>query len=69
MSLRHYAALPTQANPIGIARLPIKRLLATARKLAEPEPGRQEQDNIVEALTWLDRAKPTDILNEQFVKE
>ena len=33
------------------------------------ELDRWEQDNIVEALTWLDRAKPTDILNEQFVKE
>jgi Fic-DOC domain mobile mystery protein B len=33
------------------------------------ELDRWEQDNIVEALTWLDRAKPTDILNEPFVKE
>jgi len=33
------------------------------------ELDRWEQDNIVEALTWLDRSKPTDILNEQFVKE
>jgi len=33
------------------------------------ELDRWEQDNIVEALTWLDKAKPTDILNEQFVKE
>lgn len=33
------------------------------------ELDRWEQDNIVEALTWLDRKKPTDILNEQFVKE
>jgi Fic-DOC domain mobile mystery protein B len=33
------------------------------------ELDRWEQDNIVEALAWLARAKPTDILNEQFVKE
>lgn len=33
------------------------------------ELDRWEQDNIVEALTWLDRTKPTDILNEQFIKE
>ena len=33
------------------------------------ELDRWEQDNIVEALAWLDRVKPTDILNEQFVKE
>jgi len=33
------------------------------------ELDRWEQGNIVEALAWLDRAKPTDILNEQFVKE
>ncbi len=33
------------------------------------ELDRWEQDNIVEALTWLDRTVPTVILNEQFVKE
>ncbi len=33
------------------------------------ELDRWEQDNIVEALTWLDRKKPTAILNEQFIKE
>ncbi len=33
------------------------------------ELDRWEQDNIIEALAWLDRAKPTDILNEQFVEE
>ncbi len=33
------------------------------------ELDRWEQDNILKALTWLDRTKPTDILNEQFVKE
>ena len=33
------------------------------------ELDRWEQDNIVKALTWLDRTKPADILNEQFIKE
>ena len=33
------------------------------------ELDRWEQDNIVEALTWLDSTKPRDILNEPFVKE
>lgn len=33
------------------------------------ELNRWEQDNIVEALTWADKTKPTDILNERFVKE
>jgi Fic-DOC domain mobile mystery protein B len=33
------------------------------------ELDRWEQDNIVEALAWLDKTKPKDILNEQFVKE
>ncbi len=33
------------------------------------ELDRWEQDNIVEALAWLDKAKPKNILNEQFVKE
>jgi len=33
------------------------------------ELDRWEQDNIVEALTWLDRVKPADILNEKFIKE
>jgi Fic-DOC domain mobile mystery protein B len=30
---------------------------------------RWEQDNIIEAAAWLDRTRPTDILNERFVKE
>lgn len=33
------------------------------------ELDRWEQDNIVEALAWLEKTKPTDILNEQFVKK
>lgn len=33
------------------------------------ELDRWEQDNIVEALIWLDKTTPTDILNEQFVKK
>jgi Fic-DOC domain mobile mystery protein B len=33
------------------------------------ELDRWEQDNIIEAITWADRTKPTGILNEQFVKE
>lgn len=32
------------------------------------ELDRWEQDNILKALTWLDKTKPTDILNERFVK-
>ncbi len=33
------------------------------------ELDRWEQDNIVEALIWLEKTKPTDILNEQFIKK
>ncbi len=33
------------------------------------ELDRWEQDNIVEALIWLEKTTPADILNEQFVKE
>ncbi len=33
------------------------------------ELDRWEQDNIVEALAWLDRTNPADILNENFMKE
>lgn len=33
------------------------------------ELDRWEQDNIVEVLTWLEMTRPTDILNEQFVKD
>jgi Fic-DOC domain mobile mystery protein B len=33
------------------------------------ELDRWEQDNIVEALAWLGKTKPTDILKEQFIKE
>ncbi len=30
---------------------------------------RWEHDNIVEALAWIEKTKPTDILNEQFIKK
>jgi len=33
------------------------------------ELDRWEQDNIIEALAWMDKKKPTDILNELFIKE
>ncbi len=33
------------------------------------ELNRWEQDNIVEALTWIDKTKPTNILNEPFIKQ
>jgi Fic-DOC domain mobile mystery protein B len=33
------------------------------------ELDRWEQDNIVKALAWLEKTKPTDILNEPFIKE
>ncbi len=32
------------------------------------ELNRWEQDNILEAKAWLDKTKPTDILNEKFIK-
>ncbi len=32
------------------------------------ELNRWEQDNILEAKVWLDKTKPTDILNEKFIK-
>lgn len=33
------------------------------------ELDRWEQDNIIEALDWLDKTKPADILNEKFIIE
>ena len=33
------------------------------------ELNRWEQDNIVEALAWMARTEPTNILNEQFLKQ
>ena len=33
------------------------------------ELDRWEQDNIVEALSWLDKARPQDTLNERFVRD
>ena len=33
------------------------------------ELNRWEQENIVEALAWIEKIKPTDILNEQFIKQ
>lgn len=32
------------------------------------ELNRWEQDNIVEAKAWLDKTKPTDVLNDKFIK-
>jgi Fic-DOC domain mobile mystery protein B len=33
------------------------------------ELDRWEHDNIVKALDWIEKTKPTDILNEQFIKQ
>ena len=33
------------------------------------ELDRWEQDNILETLAWLDKTKPKNILNEQFIKK
>lgn len=33
------------------------------------ELDRWEQENIIEAQLWLDKTKPKDVLNEQFIKE
>ena len=33
------------------------------------ELDRWEQEDIIEALAWLDRTKPADVLNEQFIRE
>ena len=33
------------------------------------ELDRWEQDNIIEGMAWLERTRPTDILNEKFVRE
>ncbi|MBW2172663.1 MAG: mobile mystery protein B [Deltaproteobacteria bacterium] len=33
------------------------------------ELDRWEHDNIVEALAWIEKTRPTDILNEQFIKQ
>jgi len=35
----------------------------------QSELNRWEQENIVEALAWIEKTKPTDILNEQFIKQ
>jgi len=35
----------------------------------QAELNRWEQDNIVEALAWIERLKPTNILNEHFIKQ
>jgi Fic-DOC domain mobile mystery protein B len=33
------------------------------------ELNRWEQENVVEALAWIEKTKPTDILNKQFIKQ
>jgi Fic-DOC domain mobile mystery protein B len=57
---------PEGATPIDLDEA--KDLLLT-HVTTHGELDRWEQDNIVEALGWLDRTKPKDILNEQFIKE
>ena len=36
--------------------------------ISRGELDRWEQDNIIEAIEWLEKTKPKDILNEQFVR-
>jgi len=57
---------PEGATPIDPNET--KGLLLTHITTRE-ELDRWEQDNILEAFAWLDKTKPTDILNEQFVRE
>jgi len=33
------------------------------------ELNRWEQDNIIEAMAWIDKTKPTNILNVRFIKQ
>lgn len=56
---------PEAATPIDPDEA--KGLLLT-HITTQGELNRWEQDNIVEALDWVARTKPTDILNEQFIK-
>ena len=35
----------------------------------QAELNRWEQDNIVEALAWIDKTKPENILNDKFIRQ
>ena len=56
---------PQGATPIDANE--IEGLLLT-HITTRPELDRWEQDNINEALAWVEKHKPTDILNEPFMK-
>jgi len=57
---------PEGATPLGLNE--IEGLLLT-HITSRSELDRWEQDNINEALAWLERRKPKDILNESFMKQ
>ena len=57
---------PEGATPIDPNE--VKGLLLT-HITTQSELNRWEQDNIVEALAWIDKTKPTNILNGLFIKQ
>ncbi len=57
---------PEGATPIDLDEAQGLRLTHITTR---GELDRWEQDNIIQALAWLDRTKPADILNEIFIKD
>jgi len=57
---------PEGATPIDLDEAQGLRLTHVTTR---GELDRWEQDNIIRALAWLDRVKPSDILNELFIKD
>ncbi|MBW2174496.1 MAG: mobile mystery protein B [Deltaproteobacteria bacterium] len=57
---------PEGATPIDLDE---EEGLLLTHITTQGELDRWEHDNIVEALAWIEKTKPTDILNEQFIKQ
>ena len=57
---------PEGATPIDLNEA--KGLILT-HITTQAELNRWEQENILEALAWIDKTKPEDILNDKFIRQ
>lgn len=59
-------AYPEEATPLDLDK---SEALLLTHISTRAELDRWEQENILEAIDWLDRTKPTKILNKQFIRK
>ena len=57
---------PEEATPIDLDE---EEGLLLTHITTQGDLDRWEHDNILKALAWIEETKPTDILNDQFIKQ